>query len=107
MAVKPVDMRRSFDGPCATLTEVLGGDPLSGDVFLFRGKQADRIKAIAWDRTGLAIWYKRLEKGKHQWPTRDAASIEMTEHEVALLRDGVDFTRIRQLPAFSLHAPPP
>jgi transposase len=55
MAVKPVDMRRSFDGLCATITEALGGDPLSGDVFLFRGKRADRIKAIAWDRTGLAI----------------------------------------------------
>jgi len=62
MAVEPVDMRRSFDGICATITEALGGDPLSGDVFLFRGKRADRIKAIAWDRTGLAIWYKRLEK---------------------------------------------
>jgi len=106
MAVKPVDMRRSFDGLCATITEALGGDPLSGDVFLFRGKRADRFKAIAWDRTGLAIWYKRLEKGKYKWPTRDAASIEMTEHELALLLDGVDFTRIRRLPAFSLHAPP-
>jgi transposase len=64
-------------------------------------------EAIAWDRTGLAIWNKRLGKGKYKWPTRDAASIEMTEHELALLLDGVDFTRIQGLPAFSLHAPPP
>jgi hypothetical protein len=63
MAVGPVDMRRSFDGLCATITEALGGDPLSGDVFLFRGKRADRLKAIAWDRTGLAIWYKLLRSG--------------------------------------------
>lgn len=93
MAVKLVNMRRSFDGLCATITEALGGDPLSGDVFLFRGKRADRIKAIASDRTGLAIWYKRLEKDKYKWPTRDAASIELTEYELALLLDGVDFTR--------------
>ena len=73
-----VDMRRSFDGLCATITEALGGDPLSGDVFLFRGKRADRLKAIAWDRTGLAIWYKRLERGKFKWPSRDAVSIELT-----------------------------
>ncbi len=77
MAVKPVDMRRSFDGLCATITEALHGNPMSRDVFLFRGKRADRIKAIAWDRTGLAIWYKRLEAGKYKWPTRDCASIEL------------------------------
>jgi transposase len=55
MAVKPVDMRRSFDGLCPKITEALGGDPLSGDVFLFRDKWAGRIKAIVWDRTGLPI----------------------------------------------------
>jgi transposase len=107
MAVKPVDMRRSFDGLCATITEALGSNPLSGDLYLFRGKRADRIKAIIWDRHGLAIWYKRLERGTYKWPTRDSASIELTEHELTLLLDGVDFTRIRRLPPFVLHAPPP
>jgi transposase len=107
MAVKPVDMRRSFDGLCATIAEALGSNPLSGDLYLFRGKRADRIKAIIWDRNGLAIWSKRLEKGKYKWPTRDSASIELSAHELELLLDGVDFTRIRRLPPFVLHAPPP
>ena len=107
MAVQPVDMRRSFDGLCATIVEALGDNSLSGDVYLFRGKRADRIKAIGWDRTGLAIWYKRLEKGKYKWPTRECASIELSAHELALLLDGVDFTRIRRLPPFVLHTPPP
>ena len=106
MAVKPIDMRRSFDGLSATIAEALGSNPLSGDLYLFRGRRADRIKAIAWDRTGLAIWYKRLEKGKYKWPTRECASIELTEQELALLLDGVDFTRIRRLPAFDVHSIP-
>ena len=107
MAVKPVDMRRSFDGLCAMITEALGSSALSGDLYLFRGKRADRIKAIIWDRNGLAIWYKRLEKGKYKWPTRDSASIELSAHELELLLDGVDFTRIRRLPPFVLRATPP
>lgn len=107
MAVGPVDMRRSFDGLCATITEALGSDPLSGDLFLFRGKRADRIKAIVWDRNGLAIWYKRLERGKYRWPSRECASIELNAHELALLLDGVDFTRIRRLPPFSLRPSAP
>ena len=106
MAVKPVDMRRSFDGLCATITEALGSNPLTGDPYLFRGRRADRIKAIIWDRNGLMIWYKRLEQGKYKWPTRECASIELTMHELELLLDGVDFTRIRRLPPFVLHASP-
>jgi transposase len=99
MAVAPIDMRRSFDGLCAAVIETLQGNPLDGHLFLFRGKRSDRIKALIWDRNGLAIWYKRLEKGKYKWPAREAASIEISEQELSLLLDGVDFTRIRRLPA--------
>ena len=107
MAVTPVDMRRSFSGLCAIITETLGANPVGGDLFLFRGRRSDRVKAMICDRTGLAIWYKRLERGKYKWPSPDAASIELTEHELALLLAGVDFTRIRQLPPSVLCAPPP
>ena len=104
MAVKPVDMRRSFDGLCANIAGLLSGNPLSGDLYIFRGKRSDRIKAMIWDRNGLVIFYKRLERGKYKWPSPDTASIELTEHELTLLLDGVDFTRIQRLPLFSLHA---
>ena len=105
MAVAPVDMRRSFAGLCAIITETLGANPIGGDIFLFRGKRSDRVKAIIWDRAGLAIWYKRLERGKYKWPSPDAVSMELTEQELALLLDGVDFTRIRRLPSFALRPP--
>lgn len=107
MAVTPVDMRRSFSGLCATIAETLGATQLDGDLFLFRGKRSDPVKAMISDRTGLAIWYKRLERGKYKWSSPDAAAIELTEHKLALLLDGVDFTRIRRLPPFVLYTPPP
>jgi transposase len=68
MAVAPIDMRKSFDGLCAVVMETLQGNPLDGHLFLFRGKRSDRIKALIWDRNGLAIWYKRLEKGRFGGP---------------------------------------
>ena len=43
--------------------EGLRGNPLSGDIFVFRNKAADRIKLLVWEEDGYAIWYKRLEKG--------------------------------------------
>ena len=38
MAVAPVDMRRSFSGLCAIITETLGASPIGGDLFLFPGE---------------------------------------------------------------------
>jgi transposase len=104
MAAAPIDMRRSFDGLCATVTEVLKENPLQDHLFLLRGKRCDRVKALIWDRNGLAIWYKRLEKGKYRWPASDASSLEISEQELALLLDGVDFTRIRRLPTMHVEA---
>lgn len=84
--------------------EVLKLNPLDGHLFLFRGRRSDRVKALIWDRTGLAIWYKRLEKGRYRWPSPDAPCVEISEQELALLLDGVDFTRIRRLPVISAQA---
>ena len=86
MIVAPVDMRRSFSGLSAIVTESLGSNPLSGSLYLFRGKRADRIKAMIWDRNGLAIWYKRLERGKFKWPSPDATSMQISERFLCTYR---------------------
>ena len=65
---KPVDMRRSFDGLHAIVQSEFHHDIRSGDVFVFLNRRLDRIKLLHWDRDGLAIWMKRLERGTFQRP---------------------------------------
>jgi transposase len=69
-------MRRSFPDLFAIIAEPLGATPLNGDLFLFRRTRSDRVKAMIWHRTGMAIGYKRFERGKYKWPSPDAAAIE-------------------------------
>jgi transposase len=68
VATRPVDFRKGHDGLAAAVAEMIGEDPFSGAVFVFRSKQADRLKILVWDRTGLVLIHKRLEGGTFVWP---------------------------------------
>jgi transposase len=91
---EPADMRKSFDGLACLVQTVLEADPLSGHLFVFRGKRGDRLKLLYWLGDGFAIWYRRLEKGTFRFPKipdGDAArGIEIRSADLAMLLDGVD-----------------
>lgn len=93
---EPADMRRSFDGLSGMAGNLMKQDPLSGHLFVFRNRNRDRLKILYWDRDGLAIWYKRLEKGTFQFPTdlnpkeKKPASVEITASDLSLLLGGID-----------------
>ena len=63
VATKPVDFRRGADSLAALVREQLRHDPFSGTIFIFRSKRADRLKILAWEGSGLALFWKRLEQG--------------------------------------------
>src|SRR3954447_25293499 len=53
LACRPIDLRSGFNGLAAKAQQVIGQDPFSGHLFLFRGKRGDYFKAIYWDGSGL------------------------------------------------------
>ncbi|MBL6082827.1 IS66 family insertion sequence element accessory protein TnpB, partial [Belnapia sp. T18] len=63
LAAGPTDMRRGFDGLARQVQEALGQDPFSGQLFVFRGRRGDLVKALWWDGQGLVLYAKRLERG--------------------------------------------
>jgi transposase len=98
LCVAPTDMRKGFDSLAALVAEELGGDPLSGHLFVFRSKRGDRVKLLYWDRDGLALYYKCLEQGVFRFPSADAEakSIEVTAEELSLLLWGIDPTSVKR-----------
>ncbi len=105
VATAPADMRKSFDGLYA-LASGLNLDPLSGHLFVFINKRRDRIKILYWDRAGLAVWAKRLEKGTFRIPDATADRVEMSAADLAALLAGIDLASARRRPRYSTPTTP-
>jgi transposase len=87
-----LDLRRSFDGLAGVVREVLRQDPLSGALFMFFNKGADRVKILWWDRTGYCLLYKRLERGTFRVPQGlepGAKSVTIEATEMAKILEGI------------------
>ena len=94
LATRPVDFRKGAHGLAALAAEMLGQDPFSGVVLVFRSRRADRIKVLVWDASGLVLVWKQLEGGTFRWPPVVDGVMRLTPVEFAALFDGIDWTRM-------------
>ena len=86
-------MRRGFTGLSAMVQTVLQQSPLSGHVFVFRGRRGDVIKLLWHDGDGLCIFHKRLDSGRFVWPKAESGSISLTRAQLSMLCEGIDWRR--------------
>jgi transposase len=102
LAAEATDMRCGFDRLAERVQSVIGEDPLSGHLFLFRSRNGSRLKILTWDRDGYVLWYKRLEKGVFKLPRMapGSCSIELRASELAMLLDGIDMARLKRVPRY-------
>lgn len=91
IAASATDMRYGFNSLAAKVQTVLEKDPYGGNIFLFRGKRGDLLKALYWCDGGLCLFAKRLEKGRFAWPRADSGVIALTTAQLALLLEGFDW----------------
>lgn len=94
----PTDMRKAFD-TLASIVRESGQNPLSGNLFVFVGKSASRVKILWWSRGGYYLVSRRLEEGTFSIPlpgtdTEIALKIDLTE--LGLLLEGIELGRIRR-----------
>lgn len=106
LCLAPADMRRSLDGLAALTREVIREDPLSGHLFVYFNRRRDRVKVLFWDRSGLALFYKRLEKGTFglsAFEKDDASRAEIASVELALILEGIELAGAKRRPRFTLN----
>lgn len=64
-----IDFRKGIDGLCGLIQEEMNLNPFEKYIFIFCSSKRSKLKIIYWDDSGFALWYKRLEEEKFQWPS--------------------------------------
>ncbi len=96
-------MRLGFDGLFALVRSRLNADPLSGHLFIFRNRSADRLKVLYRGGHGLCLWCQRLEAGRYHFPDAapSATGVELTVGQFQMILDGIDLSRVKRFKRFS------
>ena len=87
--------RKGFQGLAGVAQLVLQEDPLSGHVFVFRGRNGDRLKLLYFDGQGFCLFYKALNKSTFVWPAVRDGKVSVTPAQLASLLEGMDYRLTR------------
>src|ERR1700675_98933 len=91
LATGYTDMRRGFPSLALQVQEVLRKDPLSGHLFVFRGRRSDLVKVIWHDGQGACLFTKRLERGRFLWPSLADGVVTISVAQLSYLLSGIDW----------------
>lgn len=98
------DMRKGFDALCGIIQQHMHSNILQGGVYIFINKRRNQIKLLMWEGDGLAIYYKRLEKGVYELPSvtpeNNYATIDAIQ--LQLILQGIVLNSIKKKIRFSL-----
>ncbi|SXF05870.1 ISEc8 transposase [Klebsiella variicola] len=95
------DMRNGFNGLAAKVQTALKDDPMSGHVFIFRGRSGSQVKLLWSTGDGLCLLTKRLERGRFAWPSARGGKVFLTPAQLAMLLEGIDWRRLCRIKAAS------
>jgi transposase len=84
-------MRRGINGLCEIVENSNMGDLMKKHLFVFCGKRKHSIKILYFDRSGYALWQKRLEQERFPWPKRhEEEVVNLTVEQFEWLLSGYD-----------------
>ncbi len=98
------DMRKGFDSLCGIIQQQMRSDVLRGGVYIFVNRKRNQIKLLTWEGDGLAMYYKRLEKGVYELPSihADNACASIDSLQLQLILQGIVLTSVRRKKRFSM-----
>jgi transposase len=101
VAIEATDMRKSYNGLQAIVSQKLKEDIRGGTLFVFSNRRHTRLKILYWDGSGLWVLAKRLEKGSFSWPQQiepGENTLKLKAEALAMLTDGIELKGAKMRP---------
>ena len=92
---KPVDFRKQANSLSELVQYTLNRDPLSGEIFVFFNRRANKVRILYWELNGFVLYGKYLEKDKFTLPKAKTDQVTLTGEQLNLLLDGVNINLIK------------
>lgn len=89
LAAGYTDLRKSIDGLAVLVKERFQLDPFSNCLFVFCNRNRDKLKILHWEHNGFWLYYRRLERGKFEWPAIGEGMTAISRRELRWLLDGL------------------
>lgn len=101
-----VDGRKGIDGLAAIVRSQFAEDPLSGSMYVFFTRRADRVRVLYFDRDGYVLVTKRLEKGTYRVPWEETdGRVVIEAAELLLVLEGIELKGARRRDRWTPRAP--
>jgi transposase len=101
------DMRKGMDSLCALVHSALEENPYGGHLYIFRGRQGDKLKVLWHDPEGLNLYCRRLERGRFVWPQANDGAVLLTSAQLSMLLEGIDWRRPERTAEREIDPTPP
>ena len=72
-------------------TDGANHDPYSGALYIFRGRRGDLLKILFWDRQGMCLYAKKLDRGRFIWPQAKDGVVSLTMAQLSMLLESIDW----------------
>ena len=92
-------MRKSINGLSVIVATEMKLDLKSSSLFIFCNKPRTHLKILYFDKSGFALWLKKLEGGKFPWPKiGEEEVIHIGAKDLEFILDGINiWTRFKEV----------
>jgi transposase len=105
LACGNTDLRKSIDGLAALVQASFQLDPFAPCLYVFCNRQRDKLKILYWEHNGFWLLYRRLEKGRFEWPEASSEkTILISRRELNWLLDGLSLAQQKAHPKVGVRA---